>query len=617
MEIKELVNKNDYINVLKDIVRPAIGFFDEKESCVSLPGYYATSYDDSVLQLESFSRLLWGLLHLDNTFMDENAIIRMICNGVNPESRCYWGKIENYSQKIVETFPVLFYLINKESAFDKLTGNEKNNIEKWFGQINSVKVSENNWEFFVILANIALKELGLQYSEKSIEQSWNKIEKMYLGNGWYADGNTNQRDYYISFAMHFYSLIYYKFTNNKDRKEKIKERALLFSKKFISWFDENGSAIPFGRSLTYKFAQVAFWSALVYSEIDRNNNAFYKGIINRNIRWWLSKDIFSQEGLLTIGYAYENQTFSEYYNGTGSSYWCLKSFLFLMLPENNDFFYIKETELPVLSNVYDIPEAKMIICRYEGVPYAFVNGQRSVNCFGHTECKYEKFVYSTLFGFCISKSYLSLELLSADSNLAISFNNKDFSARHACQKYINQEDEQISIWTPQEGVMIKSVIIPSAPRHVRVHLIKTDKRILLVDHGFAAKKEDAVKECKEGVARVKNNIQISSVESIIGNGEPIIVESVPNTNAIYNRVLIPAIKWELNPGNYVLCDEVVGCSNYASAGTGFSGRIRLSNKTIRVGEHEVPLDDCNEEPYKITGCLKKIKKAIKRIKRTV
>ena len=55
MEIKELVNKNDYINVLKDIVRPAIGFFDEKESCVSLPGYYATSYDDSVLQLESFS----------------------------------------------------------------------------------------------------------------------------------------------------------------------------------------------------------------------------------------------------------------------------------------------------------------------------------------------------------------------------------------------------------------------------------------------------------------------------------------------------------------------------------------------------------------------------------
>ena len=85
----------------------------------------------------------------------------------------------------------------------------------------------------MILANIALKELGLQYSEKSIEQSWNKIEKMYLGNGWYADGNTNQRDYYISFAMHFYSLIYYKFTNNKDRKEKIKERALLFSKKIL------------------------------------------------------------------------------------------------------------------------------------------------------------------------------------------------------------------------------------------------------------------------------------------------------------------------------------------------------------------------------------------------
>lgn len=31
-----------------------------------------------------------------------------------------------------------------------------------------------------------------------------------------------------------------------------------FAKQFIYWFDEEGEAIPFGRSLTYRFSQVSF-----------------------------------------------------------------------------------------------------------------------------------------------------------------------------------------------------------------------------------------------------------------------------------------------------------------------------------------------------------------------
>lgn len=31
-----------------------------------------------------------------------------------------------------------------------------------------------------------------------------------------------------------------------------------FVKQFIYWFDEEGEAIPFGRSLTYRFSQVSF-----------------------------------------------------------------------------------------------------------------------------------------------------------------------------------------------------------------------------------------------------------------------------------------------------------------------------------------------------------------------
>lgn len=617
MLIEELEERSDYMCILKNIISPTLEFFDDEKSGVLLPNYYATSYSDSVLELESFSRILWGAIYFDSTVVDEHCIIRMICNGVNPEAKCYWGTIENYSQKIVETFPILFYLIKKKKLVDQLSQEEKKNIENWFYQVNNVQVSENNWEFFLVLDNIALKKLGMQYSKEVIENAWKKIEKMYIGNGWYSDGLTAQIDYYISFAMHFYSLIYYTFCENCKRREEIKERAKLFSKSFISWFDENGSALPIGRSLTYKFAQVAFWSALVYSGIDKKNNGIYKGIINRNIRWWLEKNIFLRDGLLSIGYAYENQAFSEYYNGAGSSYWCLKAFLFLMLPDDDDFFKIKEEKLPLLLHTYHIPEAKMTVCRYEGVPYAFVNGQKSVNCFGHTECKYEKFVYSTLFGFCISKSYLTLELLSADSNLAISFNENDFFARHACKNYINKNGVQVSTWVPQEGVSIESIIIPDAPSHLRIHLVKTNRRIVLIDHGFSVESTNSVRECKEGVAKIRNSKQVSSIKSIIGNGEPIIVEAVPNTNIIYGRVSIPALRWELKAGNYAICNEIVGRKGDEVVNSDMRDRIKIDGKTIKIDNYEFDIGNCKNEPYVITGCLKKIKKVIKRIKNSI
>lgn len=41
-----------------------------------------------------------------------------------------------------------------------------------------------------------------------LEEYLEGLETFYLGEGWYRDGDSGQKDYYISFAIHFYSLIY-------------------------------------------------------------------------------------------------------------------------------------------------------------------------------------------------------------------------------------------------------------------------------------------------------------------------------------------------------------------------------------------------------------------------
>ena len=58
-----------------------------------------------------------------------------------------------------------------------------------------------------------------------------------------------------------------------------------------------------------------------------------KGIVNRHMRSWWEKPVFDKEGLLTIGYAYPNLNMAEGYNGPGSPYWALKSFIVLAVED--------------------------------------------------------------------------------------------------------------------------------------------------------------------------------------------------------------------------------------------------------------------------------------------
>ena len=63
-------------------------------------------------------------------------------------------------------------------------------------------------------------------------------------------------------------------------------------KTFIYWFDEDGEALR-GRSLTYRFAQAAFWGACILAGIRPFSLGVMKGILIRNIENWLSKKIYS------------------------------------------------------------------------------------------------------------------------------------------------------------------------------------------------------------------------------------------------------------------------------------------------------------------------------------
>src|SRR5699024_4451169 len=196
-----------------------------------------------------------------------------------------------------------------------------------------------------------------------------------------------------------------------------------FAKDFIYWFAKDGSAVPYGRSLTYRFAQSAFWSAMIFAEVEEPfSYGVMKGMLFRNLRWWFQQPIFNSDGSLTIGYRYPNLIMAENYNSPGSPYWALKTFLILSLKDDHPFWKSEELGLPSLKekSVQDSPH--LILCRQEAKDHvvAFNTGHLSTNEHTHTSAKYEKFAYSNLYGFSVPRAEWGLEQGAFDSMLALS-----------------------------------------------------------------------------------------------------------------------------------------------------------------------------------------------------
>ena len=164
-----------------------------------------------------------------------------------------------------------------------------------------------------------------------------RIDSYYSGDGWSTDGASPQKDYYIPWAIQYYGVLYAKFAADTDpeRAALYRSRAELFARQFIYWFDENGAALPYGRSLTYRFAQNCFWAACVWAGLEPFPLGVMKGLIVRNFNWWLDQKMFDRDGILTIGYCYPQMYMAERYNAPGSPYWGMKSFILLALPDSH------------------------------------------------------------------------------------------------------------------------------------------------------------------------------------------------------------------------------------------------------------------------------------------
>jgi len=530
-------------------------------------GDSGVTYPQVSIEMEAFSRPLWALVPFwagggeDPEF--EDIYVRGLSGGADPFGGEYWGGFTDYDQRFVEMAAIASgILFAPEKVWEPLSREAKGNLAQWLYGINEYIIPDCNWQFFMILVNAALRKQGCRFSQEKLDSGLEKIESYYLGDGWYRDGGSAQKDYYISFAMHYYGLLYAAAMEKEEPERclRFKERAEIFARDFIYWFDENGAALPYGRSLAYRFGEAAFWSAYVFAGLKDIPAGVVKGILARHLSWWDQQKICDRDGVLTIGYAYPNLIMAERYNAPGSPYWGMKSLLCLALPDNHEFWRAKAEPLPGLKTVKMLKQADMLVHRMGKDVMAYPAGVCEKYGHGHVPEKYSKFVYSTRFGFSVARSQIVLHENAPDSALAFVIDGDDYVfVRKVSLSFEVRPDRVISTWQPFPGIMVTSTVIPEDEGHRRVHEIESAYGCTVYDCGFSVEKFTEGYEQKAEGAGAFVRFKDMGCE-VRGNGpkaKGVVIEADPNTNVLYPNGSIPAGAYRVEKGEKVTVETVV------------------------------------------------------------
>lgn len=561
---------NGMLGALDKQFPPGSSRFSLGETCA----HYATD----IAQMEGLSRALWGLFPLMAGGEGESwseKYLDAIKLGTDPQSAGYWGETSPYDQRLVEMAAYgLGLSLLGDKLLERFTEREVMNLHAWLSQITDAQMPDSNWNYFAIMVQLGFKRAGLPYDQRAIDHRFALMDAYYLGDGWYSDGPGRPKDYYISMAFHFYGLIYAALSGDEARADVLRERSRLFAQDFIYWSAADGASVPFGRSLTYRFAMVAFWSAVAFSGLEVFTPGIVKGIILRHLRWWQQQPITDRDGILTLGFAYPNLAMCEDYNSPGSPYWALKTWLILALPETHPFWLADEEPLPALAEKHVIPHARQILIHAEKSQHVtmLTAGQLELNNYVNTDAKYTKFAYSSRFGFTIERGRFGLKHAACDSMLLLADGDDYYRGRRECEAVRVDENYLYSRWSPWHDVHIDTWQVPFGEWHLRLHRINSARALQTAEGGFAVMKtEHQIRERGCYLAAENGSSVIVDLSPAITRLPDSIV-TPPNSSIMFPAcAAIPLLKTDIPQGESWLC-----CAVFASEKQKLAARPHLN-----------------------------------------
>ncbi len=600
LKTNPLQSRQDYVDALGDLIRPVYQLMQAEgvrgRVRISDSG---TVYDERRREIEGFLRTLWGVGPLCNTQARAQAYREFyqpatagILAGCDPQSPDYWGELEDYDQLFVEMGSLATFLILTRTFFyQKLPASQQAQIVAWLDQINHHKIPKTNWLFFRVLVNTFFQHVGVAKGADQIGEDLAALDGYYLADGWYFDGYENQIDYYIPFALQYYGVLYTQLAAdaNEPHVAEFAKRAFEFAKTFKDWFVHDGTALPFGRSQTYRFAQSAFWAVQAFAKHDMDGVSAAEGkyLLAQNMHAWFQLPIFTSDNFLSIGYGYPNLVFAEGYNGAGSPYWALKNFIVLALPDDDDFWRLAPAAPSFPAKVTN-PYSRMLLVHGDAGKelQAFTAGQHSHE-HAHGEDKYEKFAYSTTFGFSVKKGSVLPKQGAFDNTLVLSEGTVNFQTPFGYSAYAIHDDYVYSRWQPWADVTIDTFVIPEYPWHIRLHLVHSGRALHFLIGSFSAPDGGQAVAVAQPQSAVYHSA--AGTVGIVGLTPALtatLSEPEPNTNVFFPKTVLPLLAGQIAPGDTQIIIACLGDAHHATEIAPIAATLAGDRVTITIGTRQ-------------------------------
>lgn len=575
-----LSSREDLKQAVLDLYRPLQPWFSQGSARLRL-GIGGVHYGSAAAEMEAFVRPLWGIAPLvagGFDFDDLPRYIEGLSNGMDPDHPEYWGDVGPFDQRMVEMAGIsLAFILAPDKFWNPMTDAAKDNVVRWMLTINDFPTADSNWLFFRVLTNLALRNVGREWSEAAVRAALDRVDEFHIADGYYRDGKWYQLDYYTPMAMHFYGLMVAKIASDvfPEHAARYRLRARAFARDFQHWFADDGAAIPFGRSMTYRFVQAAFWAGCAYADEEVLPWGRMKGLVLRHLRWWGTQPIADRDGILSIGYSYPNLVMSEAYNGPGSPYWALKTFMVLALPDDHPFWTAEEEPGDALPGGRVLAKAGGFITRRaKGDAVVLTGGQdgREHRCY---DAKYGRFAYSSAFAFSVSSDATAPdrpERSAVDCGIMVSRDGIAWMSRNRITEAGIDRDMAWGRWQPDDGLMIDSWLdFASEGWHVRLHKITTSVELHIAEGGFSVDRTGDGHQSPQdwfdispGRGFVRTLSAVSGILDLTGTREASIIRAAPNTNLRFPRTFFPRLATSVPAGTSWLATAVFGVPDPAA-----------------------------------------------------
>lgn len=552
-----LRTRADLQTAVRALVHPILPHVSEGGARVRLGGF-AAWFSRADAELEGFARPLWGLAPLaagGGRFDHWDVWRRGLAAGTAPGHPERWEVYDGTQQTMVEQAAIGFgLLLAPHELWEPLPAGVRERLVAWLSLINRHEPFASNWHFFRVVVNLGLERVGAPTDEAAVARSLDVIDTYYLGDGWYEDGTGGHRDHYIGWAFHVYGLVYAAARPNDARSRTFRERAHAFAQEFQHWFDPEGGVIPFGRSLTYRFAAASFWGALALVGEEALPWGRIKGLALRHLRWWTHWPISDRDGVLSIGWTYANPWMRERYNSAGSPYWALKAFLPLALAEDHPFWRAAETPQPAPAGPSAQPHPGMLLGRDATQAVALSGGHDAATGYNQGAAKYARFAYSSRFGFSgdVPDPY-GFGPGPGDSMLTFVAADGRHCGRRRVEACELVGDMLYSRWRAWPDVLVHTVLAGGAPWHVRVHRIETPRPLETREGGFALGCPDVADfdaRMDGGRAVATSAFGLSGIQDADGRRAALVLPQGPNANVMHPYAVVPLLAGSVPEGTH-------------------------------------------------------------------